>query len=243
MKKGECKFMKWQFELSDCPTNATYPVLAHQINDNGVRKGPFYLRIEDLLHALKYEPENFLDADGERQHENSTPPLPVGTIRYSANTSKTSERVTMEIPMKQWEIRYGNEPDTFYTLGFPRMVVQYLVVKSEESLTIKEMRLYAVLNNGNPVNNETPLFIFPYPNVGKENGIVCWGQNERLEINSLVNLERAFLWFISAPFNEDHGVRTTLGIHLFKKLIDDIQNKPFDDEWLMPANKVFGDLF
>src|SRR4051794_22271918 len=106
--------MKWQFEISDCPTNSTYPVLAHQVNDSGVKRGPFYLTIESLIEALKKEPNNLLDADTLRGNEHSTPPLPFGTIRYSSNETKTRERITLEIPKKQWEIRYGSE-ETFYT--------------------------------------------------------------------------------------------------------------------------------
>lgn len=235
--------MKWQFEISDCPTNAAYPVIAHRVNDNGVKRGPFYFSIESLLEALKKEPDNFMDADGLRGDENCTPSLPLGTIRYSTNESKTRQRITMEIPQKQWEIRYGEEMELFYTIGFPRMVIQYLVVDHSSIKSIKEMRIYAVLNNGQPITNDTDLFIFPYPNVGKSNGIVCWGQNQRLEINSLTELERSFRWFVSAPFNEDHGVRTTLGIASFRKLIEVIQDQVFNDDWLMPSRHKYSDLF
>jgi hypothetical protein len=237
--------MKWQFELSDCPTNSTYPILAHQVLDNGVKRGSFYLTIDHLVEALQKKPDNLLDADALRGEENSTPPLPFGTIRYSSNETQTRERITLEIPQKQWEIRYGiGEKDDFYSIGFPRMVVQYLVINNiNGDKTIKEMRIYAVENNRKPIDDDTPLFIFPYPNVGKTNGIVCWGNNARLEIKSLVELEKSFLWFVSAPFNEDHGVRTTLGIPRFKELLEVIQDKPFDDEWLVPSKTVFRDLF
>ena len=234
--------MKWQFEISDCPSNAQHPILAHQVNDSGVKRGPFYFTIESLIEALKKEPDNLLDADALRGDEHSTPPLPYGAIRYSSNETKTRERITMEIPKKQWEIRYREE-ETFFSIGFPRMVVQYLIVQFAGVRTIKEMRIYAVEDNRQPISNDTRLYTFPYPNVGKGNGIVCWGANARLEVNSLVELERSFLWFVSAPFNEDHGVRTTLGIPSFKKLLEVIEDKAFDDEWLLPTNQTFSDLF
>lgn len=235
--------MNWIFELSDCPLDANNPIKAIRYLDNEVKKGPIYLSVENLVKALKAEPDNLLDADGYRSKETSTPSLPFGTIRYSSNESKSKERITMEIPQKNWEIRYGNKEDEFYTIPFPRMVVQYLVVNSGTQSIVNEMRLYAVLNNKEAISDKTELYVFPYPNVGKSNGIVCWGQNQRLEIKALVDLERAFLWFISAPFNEDHGVRTTLGIGNFKRLMQEIENKNFDDDWLMPLNKVFEDIF
>lgn len=234
--------MRWQFEISDCPINANYPIVARQINDSGVERGPFYLTIDTLLTALKKEPDNVLNADELRGNEKSTPPLPFGTIRYSANETVTRERITVEIPKKLWEVRYGDE-DTFYTIGFPRMVVQYLSIQSQDKKMINEMRIYAVEDNKKPITDDTPLYTFPYPNVGKSNGIVCWGQNQRLEIESLVELERGFLWFVSAPFNEDHGVRTTLGIPQFKKLLEVVENRQFNDDWLIPNKNNFGELF
>ncbi len=234
--------LKWHLEISDCPSNSTYPIRGYKENDNGVKFPPVFLTVQSVIEALQAQPGNLLDADGLRSDEKSTPSLPFGTIRYSSNELSTRERITIEIPKKQWEIRYSNE-ESIYTIGFPRMIVQYLIVPSGEKKKISEMRIYAVEDNKRPINEETPLYTFPFPNVGKSNGIVCWGQNSRQELNSLVELERAFLWFVSAPFNEDHGVQTTQGIPSFKKLIKVIEDKPFDDEWLIPMRKTFEDLF
>lgn len=235
--------MRWQFELSDIPKNAEYPIEAHQIGDNGVRRGPFYFRVEDMITALQQTPENAHDADSLIGEEQSTPPLPLGTIRYSRNDSRSRQRVTMLLDKKIWEIRYGNE-ENFYSIGFPRMILQYLIVPINGiGLRILEMHIYAVKDDGQPMKEDTPLFVFPYPNVSKSNGIVCWGQNERLEIESIVELERAFRWFVAAPFNEDHGVRTTHGINRFRLLLEQIQDLSFEDDWLIPSHKVYRDLF
>jgi len=235
--------MKWQFEIKDVPKNADYPVEAFQVNDSGVRRGPFYLRVEDLIGALSQEPENTYDAEDERVNEHSTPSLPYGTIRYSSNASQSKHRVTMLLPKMNWDIRYGDEEE-FFNIGFPRLVIQYLIVPSNtKPLKISEMRIYAVRDDRQPISEDTPLYTFPYPNVGKSNAIVCWGLNARLEIDSLSELERAFRWFVSAPFNEDHGTRTTLGLPSFRRLIDKIKDQPFDDEWLMPSRETFGNLF
>lgn len=234
--------MKWQFEISDCPENHTYPVVAHSIGDNGVKRGPVYLSIDSLVKALEKEPENFLDADALRKKEKSTPPLPFGTICYSSNDSRSIERITIEIPKRIWDIRYGTE-DEIFSIGFPRMVVQYLLSNTSIEKMVKEMRIYAVLDNNQPIQDNTALYTFPFPNVGKTNGIVCWGQNKRLELKDITELERAFRWFVAAPFNEDHGVRTTFGISNFRKLIDTIKEQSFDDDWLIPMNKTFEGLF
>ena len=236
--------MKWQFELTDCPSNAHYPVQAFSVMDNGVKRGPFHIKISDLIEALSNEPEGQHDAEALKNDESIiSPALPFGTIRYSSNEDKTRERLTMEIPKKQWDIRYGEEATPIY-IGFPRMVVQYLVETYKGgSRKVVETRLYAVVDDKNAIKDDTPLFPFPFPNVGKDNGIVCWGQNARFELTDLTDLTRLFHSFISAPFNEDHGVRTTLGIPSFRKLIEQIQELPFDDEWLVPSHKTFGSLF
>ncbi|MER2009796.1 MAG: hypothetical protein ABS939_20360 [Psychrobacillus sp.] len=237
--------MKWQFEILDIPENSSYPVKAMQVYDNGIKKGPFYLTIKDLTNALNSEPELLLDPEKAMKTETIvTPTLPVGTIRYSSNEAKTRERITIEIPKKQWDIRYRDNED-FFNIGFPRMIVQYVIATDSKDIKkIVETRLVAVLDDKRPIQEDTPLFMFPYPNVGKSNGIVCWGQNQRLEINNPTDLERSFQWFIASPFNEDHGVRTTLGIDNFRKLIEHIQDKPFQDDWLIPLNnQAFQDLF
>lgn len=236
--------MKWQLEIEDCPKNAAYPIVAHQINDGGVKKGPYYLSVENAIQALQQQPDIDHDADGIRANEKSTPTLPFGTIRYSTNESGNQQRITLMIPKKQLDIRYGNEEKEFFHIGFPRMVIQFLVSTSNNSkMSIRETRLYAVMDNNLPITDETPLYTFPYPNVGKDNGIVCWGQNQRLEIKDIVELERAFTWFTSAPFNEDHGVRTTHNIRHFRELMEQITDLPFDDVWLIAQRETFGDLF
>lgn len=234
--------VEWELTISDIPENPEYPIKSFRISDFGVRTGPFYHRVSDIIEALSQTSDLFHDAEGEKEDEIPTPVLPVGTIRYSTNPSRTKHRVTMVLDKKMWDIRYGDDPELL-SIGFPRMILQYLVVPNHETFRIVEMRIYAILDDKKPITDDTPLFVFPYPNVGKYNGIVCWGQNERLEIRSLSELERAFFWFVSAPFNEDHGVRTTLGINTARLLFEKIKDQMFDDDWLIPANRTFGDLF
>ncbi|MDQ0273505.1 hypothetical protein [Cytobacillus purgationiresistens] len=234
--------MEIHFKLSNCPSNIMYPVTIYQKCENGISKASVQVTIDELINTLQDKPTNLLNADDSRTQEKSTPALPFGTIRYSATDSKDVERVTMVIPKKIWEIRYGDKNDHFYSIGFPKMVAQYKCINTQKSKVIQEMRLYAVSGNG-PINDDTDLYSFPYPNVGKSNGIVCWGQNQRLELESLVDLEKSFYWFVSAPFNEDYGVRTSLEIHNFRMLIETIEGQRFNDQWLLPLNMKYKDLF
>ncbi|MDX1806665.1 MAG: hypothetical protein R3267_06545 [Paenisporosarcina sp.] len=236
--------MKWQLEISDCPTNTALPIIGHQVNDGGVKTGPYYLSVETVIQALQQTPEIGYDADGMRLKENNTPTFPFGTIRYSTDDTGKFQRVTMMIPKQQFDIRYGEEEREFYHIGFPKMVIQFLVESDKNNqMSIRETRLYAIKDCSQPITDDTQLYVFPYPNVGKDNGIVCWGQNQRLTIKDIVELERAFAWFLSAPFNEDHGIRSTLKFRYFREMIEGIKELPFDDEWLLPHRSTFGDLF
>lgn len=236
--------MKWVFEIEDVPSNPAFPVVGTQHFTNGAKKGPYYFSLEDFMSALKSQPDTLIDIETE---EVSTPPLPMGTIRYAVDKISDMERTVIEIPKRQWQIQYGETNNEFYTIGFPRMVVQY----KTQSLTggnksrIRDVYIHAVLDNKHPITDTTELYLFPYPNVWQEDGRVCWGRNQALEINELVELERMFNWFISAPFNEELGVKTIHGIPNFKLLIEEIKDQEFNDDWLLPdrKNETFGDLF
>lgn len=232
--------MKWVLEIPDVPRDTRYPVVGNQKMDNGVKRGPFYYRVEDVVSALTAKPDVIISEDELINH---TPLLPRGTLMYGENKDKTVLSVTMEHPKKMFDIRYAGD-DELYCIGFPRLIIQYKLESCiNKRYRITEMKVYAVEDDGQPITHESKIYYFPYPNVSPSHGLVCWGNNERVEIDSLVELERALIWFVSAPFSEDYGVRTTLGITNFKQLISKIKNKPFDDDWLVPVGKRFGDIF
>lgn len=228
--------MKWNIEISDCPINPKFPVVAHQTYDNGIKKGPFYLKMEDLLEALSAEPDMAFKGPVWKP----TPLLPAGTIQYATDEDERYSRVVMEIPKKQWDIRYGD--DEIYTIGFPRLIIQYDIIKSPSTQRIIETKIFAVLNNKKAITEDTEIYRFPYPNVYHD-GRVCWGSNHPKEIKDIMELEKMFNWFVSAPFGEDLGVKTTHGMPNFKQLIEVIQDKDFDDDWMISENMTFRELF
>lgn len=237
--------MKWELEISDCPNNLDFPILGTQVYDNGVKKGPFQFSKEEIIAALSEEADLMYDADCLIKDEQHSPILPPGTIRYSHTADFSRERVTMVLPKKQWDIRYGTE-DELFLVEFPKLIVQFVLHNNPNPTvaekTMIETRIFAIRDD-ETINENTQLYAFPFPNVGKTNGIVCWGSNARFKFRSLTELERAFVWFTSAPFNEDHGISTSLKINNFRKLIEVIQDKPFNDDWLIPVSKQLGDLF
>lgn len=235
--------MKWLLEISDCPVNIEYPILGEQVMDNGIKRGPFPFKRDSIIKALSQESSLTFDADSLYAKELNSPLLPFGTIRYSHTDDYKRERLTMVLPKKKWDIRYRDE-EQLYSIEFPKLIMQYALSKQgTNTKALIETRLFAIEDNHQPITEDTQLYAFPFPNVDKSNGIVCWGANEALTIQSLLELERVFIWFVSAPFNEDHGVRTSLGFSSFRKLIHHIQEKSFNDEWLVPLNKSLKDIF
>ena len=238
--------MKWLFEFTDLPKNPFYPLVAYQELDSGEKRGPFYLSIDELIRAMREEMEVDHEETEYLIHGEAicSPVLPKNVINYATNKEQTKEQITIELPKQQFDIKYQNtNAENIFFLGFPRMVVQFSLVKQENSKRkLVDTKIFAVLDDGKPINEETPLYSFPYTNVGKQNGVVCWGSNTALYLEELSELNRAFQMFISSPFNEDRGVRTTHGIGNFRKLIDCIEGLPFDDEWLIPINQALKDI-
>lgn len=231
--------MKWQFEISDKPVNANFPVVATQVFDSGAKKGPFYFSIEQFLATF----ESRHIGETATVFEN-TPPLPNGTIQYACSDDRTVHRVTLEFPKSVWDIRYDNLID-FFPMGLPRLIVIYEVKRNAESFYISETKIFAAMDDGKAINEDTPLYSFPYPNVYKHNGSVCMGGIERITLSYLTELQSKFIHFIQSPFNESLGMYTTTGVNNFMKFIEMNQGKPFNDEWLMPPSgiyKTFGDL-
>lgn len=229
--------MKLQFEIEDMPKNLDYPVTAFTVNEAGIRKGPYSMSFDDLVDCLRATATNVSDND---PFKSTSPILPKGTVHYAENRSQTHCRVTLDIPKKEWDIRYGDEP-SFYSVGFPRMIVSYELVKSVSSFKVTKVRIFALMEDANPLTGKTQLFKFPFPNVEKETGTVCWGTNV-VSVNSVQELERTFTWFVAAPFGEDYGVSINLPYRSFRQLIEENDSKPFEDEWLIPTRFTLEDI-
>lgn len=235
--------MKWTLELSDVPTNPQFPIVGFYESSPGVRSSQHLFSIEQVVRILenRHEADDRDTAEAVREKMIASPILPEGTIMYSKHPENLLEQVVFEIPQKTFDIRY-KDTDVFHALAFPRMVVVCELEAMGNQKKIGTMRLFAVANDGKPISEDTLLFDFPYTNVMKGSGTVCWGQNERLLVDTLSEAKKALLLFFSAPFNEDHGVRTSFGINRFAQLIAKLENQPYSDEWLLPTNKKFGQM-
>lgn len=244
--------MKWNFEISDCPENSALPVKAFRISDNGAKSGPFYYSMESFINSLstpvisaECEASPFITNNylGEKR----LPVLPIGTVGYSSSLSGSipKERITIVLDKAITPIRYRTQ-DNIHFIGMPKLILQAIVINvpgSKKRRVIKS-KLFAVKDDGNPITNETPLYKFPFPNVNKSEGTICFGANDAVLLDDLTQIERVYHLFTDAAFNEDYGMSLLNGIFYFSEyLADDAAAKPFDDEMLIPAHTTFGNLY
>lgn len=241
--------MKWLLELSDLPESTTHPIVGFPVYENGVKGTQRYFSIQDIVNALTESETGLEDVEGEIKEEEHTPILPRNTIRYSKSPCDTRQRITMEIPKHRAFIKHVGLEEELIEIGFPRMVVQFLVEKTKDRKKMymqKQTRIFALRDDNQPIQEDTPLFTFPFPNVMKGSGVVCWGSNSPMEYDCLSELQRAFVWFTSSPFNEDYGV-STLSTQSnktsFLKYIETFHSSDFNDDELVPYKNNFSSLF
>lgn len=236
--------MEWTLKLSDQPSNPDFPIVGYYETSPGIKSSKHLFTIEQIVTILqdRHDPE---DEEGTsvsiREELVTSPILPEGTVLYAKHPNNQLEQIVFEIPQKTFDIQYKNT-GLFHAMPFPRMLAICELEALGEQKKIGSMRIFALENNGESITEDTPLYAFPYTNVMKSSGSVCWGQNERVLVTSLQEVKKALLLFFSAPFNEDHGVRTSLGINEFKGLIKKLEDQPFSDEWLLPVNKTVGQM-
>jgi len=230
--------MEWVLVISDSPKNKDYPIIGHQIADNGARRGPFLFKVQDIVDSLvcpMNEP-NYMPGSGDDfRNEKRIPTLPYGTVGYSSS-EEGKERISMVIDKGIWPIKYHNNPAETYLIGFPKLIIQYVLLPlgSTGHKRIISTKIFAIEDDHKPVTNQTKLYLFPFPNVSKSNGTVCWGGNSNLTVANLTELEIIFPLFLAAPFGEDYGMSIADGSLNFGKYIQTAQDKPFNDDLLLP---------
>lgn len=236
--------MEWILKLNDQPKNADFPIEAHYEVSPGLKSSTRYFSFDQVVEILQNRNslEGSLSSPSiAREELLISPILPEGTIMYAQHPDNALEQVVFEIPQKSFDIQY-KVAGALHELPFPRMVAICELERIGDEKKIGSMRIFAIENNNEPISETTPLFSFPYTNVMKGTGSVCWGINDRLLVSSLQEVKKALFLFFTAPFNEDHGVRTSLGINQFQALIKKLEGQQFSDDLLLPHNKTFGEV-
>jgi hypothetical protein len=186
-----------------------------------------------------------------------TPVLPFGAIKYKerGNTSilavyhePTSFTARFDGDLSestQAVYRGGDGICTFENVKRGGIVmVYYLCKNSNGTFSMSDTRCYGIKDHPLTFNDNTECFMVPFPNVGKDNGWVCWGDNRvGGEYRSLCGFRSFADILFNSKFNNDlfdnrilRGFDINHPIDLFVKLQG---LESFPDEYLiMPGAPI-----
>jgi hypothetical protein len=197
------------------------------------------LKIEKRLVEGNYKMllKDFLSAVSKSVDEGeiiSTPLLPKNCLRHLwANRTSDKQEVYIEVPKQRWDITYHTHK--FEQVGFPRMIFKY----EADNGSVKLLTIVALKDNGS-IKEDTEIFHFPFSHVDTS-GHVCMGGNSFPQIKSLQQISNFHVLFLSAPFGDDYGSKTTTKKGL-RELFKELSNQDFNDEWLLTKKNTFINL-
>lgn len=216
--------MKWTFEVNDVPDSLERPFIGQIINDNGSKTPKLSYTVSDVIEIISSMNNDYVAKKVD------TFILPKNTIKKEFFGSKIL--YTLIVDKNLWDIKYQTITENHF-IGFPKLIVQYLVSDSIPCRIIS-MRV-AALKESDEINNETQLYKFPFPNVEKYTAKVCINLSDAKYDHSELHL--AFKDFLAAPFNEDFGLALKLDkTSQFAAYLENKAELPFDDNELVPMN-------
>lgn len=219
--------MKWLLEVNDEPIDLMRPVIGRIQKDNGSLTPKMMYTYEEII--------SILTTSSSMEYTNifkETELLPSNTIKSINNECYTS--LSILIDKKMWDIKYGDSNNMFYT-GFPRMIFR-MVLKKEDLYSVVELSVVA-LKDGDVINNDTTLYMFPFTNV-YDDGKVCIDL-QGIKLKSISDAHRVVQYFMDAPFNEDlqMHISTKKNAQItFSTYLIENDDKEFNDDKLIPLN-------
>ncbi|MCM3619714.1 prokaryotic E2 ligase family D protein [Sutcliffiella horikoshii] len=197
--------------------------------DNG-RVTNFQMALDDLLSVFSNASENMSES----------PMLPRNCIKHTVTTSGID--VYIEVPKQIWTIEYSNNK---IDVGFPRLIFRYCLqeekLKGNCTYSVSLDRIVAVKGK-RKLTPTTPIFNFPYSHVD-DSGRVCMGGTTLPDIGCISELESMHSLFFNSPFSSDYGAKTTTKEPLWKLLMEDFNNKEFNEDILLPLDDTFYSFF
>lgn len=174
-----------------------------------------------------------------------TPLLPPGTRQYSSNGRNTF--LTLEVPSIQRNFKYVNESGKAIVEGpglFPWELFMFKFQENNGNLELVDERLYAM--RGSLIDEYTPLYKMPTPNVFGNSNNICWGNtfsgpNRNLsQIKSVSQAGRFVELFHGAEFNGHLTPRFQNNERMEDVFREMKTMKTYDDKYLTPLNLTYG---
>jgi Prokaryotic E2 family D len=213
--------MKFIIEIDDNIKNFNEYVTVTQKNGDIV-EGVFKMTLNDLIAEIE-------DATVREEELIETPVLPTNCIKFVwRDINRCIADIYILVPKQRWDITFFETP--IPKVGFPRMIFKYSIERKKVHLKT----IVAVKDDG-PIKKDTPVYHFPFSHVSHD-GRVCMGGNTFPDIEEMQQISTFHHLFLGSPFTTDYGAKTTTG-KTVNQLFDELSNKDFNDEWLLPILK------
>lgn len=223
--------MEWNIKIPFHRNTSERFIEVQKSDGNEIQFGKYFVTPMELIEALSHfnrKGENF-----DRQ-----PLLPQNCIHFMRTADNKFFQLIISTPKMKRLVKYRTTD--FHFIEVPRAIMVINVTNDGQNFRLNNSRLFAVKDE--VLTKESALYVYPFPNVEKSEGTICWGSNQFNSFPCLTALNRIFDAFYDAPFGEDYGMRLLSGYPSFKQYLADNEEKAFIDNDLYPTSKVLGDL-
>lgn len=196
-----------------------------------------YINTEDLITLLKSAQLNEKRSRVKSVKKWETGILPSSndvTMLYVGETYEGNKKVIFKKEACNHDfVVYEN---TYEKIGLPIMIFS-LTITPNNKISFGEV--YCTKESF--ITEETELYKYPFPNVSSSNGSICFGGNTRikaLEVNNLYDLHSFPSKFFTMPTTHEFSTKYDSNLAL-RPFLESLQNKPFDNYYLIPSGKKF----
>lgn len=223
--------MEWKITIPFQRETSERFIEVKKVDSKGIDFGRYYLSPAELIQAL-------LEFNKKNSPMLTMPLLPENCIHFTRSHDERLIKIILSSPKAERLVKYGD--NECYFIEVPKTVMVIDLEKDMSQYKFLNTRLFAVIDEA--ISDKTVLHAYPFPNVDKSGGRICWGGNRLKQISCLTQLNQINEAFYAAPFGEDYGMRLLSGFPSFKKYLLENDGKPFNDQELISKGMVLADL-
>lgn len=208
-------------------------------NIDGVSKVK-YIDTEDLIVLLK-SAQIKEEADRKKtakKWETTILPSSNGvSILYMSESYEDNRKVILK--KEACNHNFSVYENTYEKVGLPTMIFSLTITPNNK---IAFGSLYCVKDSF--ITEETKLYRYPFPNVCGNTGSICFGDNNHikaLEVENICDLHSFPSKFFIMPTTHEYATNYNSNLEL-RPFLELLQNKPFDNSYLIENGKKFKDI-
>lgn len=226
--------MKFIYSFCDEPDKLHESNL--KIIDNNIERDNFYITLEEFIRLVA---GSYVLKDNDTYKSTL---LPRNCIQYTTSTINKTWEIICDIPADYYDIKAFNDDTAYIEVGLPRLLIKYEIQEIEENkFTLNRIHLYS-LKGTSSVEQDTTLYKFPLSNVDN-NGKMCTGTNSTYIFKNFIEIENLHNTFLfQTVFTNDYYNGSNVSSYSLDKLLENLQGKPFPEEWLYERNLKLKDI-